>query len=159
MTTEWTAEDVARATQGTTAGAWVAHSVGIDTRTLAKGALFAALPGAHVDGHDYVKAALEAGAVAAIVSKPVENVDPAQLVMVADVETALQDLGIAARARSRAKFIGVTGSVGKTGTKEMLAKALSPIGSVYATKGNLNNHLGVPINLANLPRNVDYAIL
>ncbi len=159
MTTEWTAEDVARATQGTTTGAWVATSVGIDTRTLAKGALFAALPGAHVDGHDYVEAALKAGAVAALVSKPIANVDPAQLVVVKDVEKALQDLGIAARARSKAKFIGVTGSVGKTGTKEMLAKALSAIGSVYATKGNLNNHLGVPINLANLPRDVDYAIL
>ena len=159
MITQWTAADVARATQGTTTGNWTATSVSIDTRTLEKGALFVALVGTQVDGHAHVAAALEKGAVAALVSKPVEGVDASKLVMVKDVEIALQNLGIAARARSKAKFIGVTGSVGKTGAKEMLAAALGAIGSVYATKGNLNNHLGVPLNLANMPADVQYAIL
>ena len=159
MTTTWSAKDIATATQGTTSGNWVATSVGIDTRTIKHGALFVALPGTKIDGHEYVKAALGLGAVAALVSKPVEGVDPRQLVMVADVEKALQNLGIAARARSKAKFIAITGSVGKTGAKEMLAKALSAVGKVHATQGNLNNHLGVPITLANMPLDSDFAIL
>ena len=159
MTTHWTAQEIATATNGITTGDWTAHSVSIDTRTMEQGALFVALPGTQVDGHDYVASALAKGAAAALVSKPVAGVLASRLVMVADVEVALQQLGIASRARSRAKFIGVTGSVGKTGAKEMLAAALGGIGSVYATKGNLNNHLGVPLNLANLPTDIDYAIL
>lgn len=159
MTTHWTAHDIAHATGVHISGDWVATSVGIDTRSLAPGALFVALPGERVDGHDFVHTAFEKGAAAALVSKPVAGVDAGKLVMVPDVEIALQQLGIAARARSAAKFIGITGSVGKTGAKEMLAKALSAIGSVHATRGNLNNHLGVPLTLSNLPRDVDYAVL
>ena len=159
MSTLWTATDVAKATAGTTTGHWTATSVSIDTRTLEKGALFVALPGTKVDGHDHVKDALARGAVAALVSKPVNGVDVERLVMVKDVEKALQALGVAARARSAAKFIGITGSVGKTGAKEMLAAALSAIGKVYATKGNLNNHLGLPLMLANIPADAQYAVL
>ena len=159
MTTAWTASDVATATHGTTTGTWTATSVSIDTRTIEKGALFVALPGTQVDGHDYVKAALEKGAVAALISKPVAGVSNDQVVMVADVEKALQALGAAGRARSKAKFVGVTGSVGKTGSKEMIAMALSACGRTYATKGNLNNHLGVPLNLANLPLDSEYAVI
>ena len=159
MTTHWSASEIATATNGTTTGAWTATSVSIDTRTMEQGALFVPLPGEHVDGHDYVKAALDKGAAAALVSKPVAGVDASRLVMVANVEQALQALGAAARARSTAKFVGITGSVGKTGTKEMLARALAAVGKVYATKGNLNNHLGVPLNLANLPRDVDFAVI
>lgn len=159
MTTQWTATEIANATGGKTAGIWAATSVSIDTRTMEKGALFVALPGAKVDGHAHVKAALEAGAVAALVSKNVDGVDAAKLVMVADVEKALQQLGHAARKRSKAKFIGVTGSVGKTGSKEMLVAALAPLGKTYATKGNLNNHLGVPLTLANMPTDTQFAII
>jgi UDP-N-acetylmuramoyl-tripeptide--D-alanyl-D-alanine ligase len=159
MTTHWTATEIATATNATTTGNWVATSVGIDTRTLEKGALFVALPGAKGDGHDHVKTALEAGAVAALVSKKIEGVEDAQLVLVEDVEKALQALGAAARERSSAQFIGVTGSVGKTGSKEMLAAALAPLGRTYATKGNLNNHLGVPLTLANMPKNTQFAII
>jgi UDP-N-acetylmuramoyl-tripeptide--D-alanyl-D-alanine ligase len=159
MSTVWNAEDIARATGGITTGKWTATSVGIDTRKITEGALFVALPGTRVDGHEYVAAALAAGAVGALVSKPVAGVDASRIVMVADVEVALQKLGIAARARSHAKFIGITGSVGKTGAKEMLATALAPIGKVHATQGNLNNHLGVPLTLANLPLDAKFAIL
>lgn len=159
MTTIWNASDIATATNGKTEGSWTATSVSIDTRTLQPGALFVALPGTKVDGHDHVAAAIAAGAVAALVSKPVAGVDAAKLVIVKDVERALQQLGAFARLRSNAKFIGITGSVGKTGAKEMLAAALNAIGKVDATKGNLNNHLGVPLTLANLPLDIDYAIL
>lgn len=159
MTTHWTAEEIATATQGKTTGRWEATSVSIDTRTLERGALFVALAGSMIDGHAHVAAALEKGAAGALVSRMVEGVDASKLILVADVESALQALGIAARARSGATFIGITGSVGKTGAKEMLAAALAANGSVYATKGNLNNHLGVPLTLANLPRAVDFAVV
>ncbi|MES2984073.1 MAG: UDP-N-acetylmuramoyl-tripeptide--D-alanyl-D-alanine ligase [Pseudomonadota bacterium] len=159
MSTTWTTQEIIAATGGLSTGDWTATSVSIDSRTLAEGALFVALPGTRVDGHAHVAAALERGAVAALVSAPVAGVDSARLVVVKDVERALQQLGIAARARSKATFIGVTGSVGKTGAKEMLATAMGAVGSVYATKGNLNNHLGVPLNLANMPLDVQYAIM
>ncbi|MFG0227254.1 Mur ligase domain-containing protein, partial [Streptococcus suis] len=86
-----------------------ATAVGIDTRTLPVGGLFVALPGAQVDGHDFVQQALANGAAGALVSRAVAGVDASRLVMVADVEIALQRLGVAGRARSAAKFIGVTG--------------------------------------------------
>lgn len=155
----WTAQQIAAATRGLSTGEWNASSVSIDTRTLEPGALFVALPGTQVDGHDYVKAALEKGAAGALVTHAVEGVADDRLVIVRDVEAALRALGEAGRARSKAKFIGVTGSVGKTGAKEMLAAALKTMGSTYATKGNLNNHLGVPLMLANLPADMDYAIM
>lgn len=159
MTTRWTTEAILATTGGITTGNWVATSVSIDTRTLEPGALFVALPGSKVDGHDHVKDAIEKGAAGALVSRKVEGVDTSKLVIVKDVERALAALGAAGRDRSKAKFIGITGSVGKTGAKEMLAAALSAVGSVYATKGNLNNHLGVPLILANLPLEVDYAVI
>lgn len=159
MTTHWTTQEIIAATNGITSGDWVATSVSIDTRTLAPGALFIALPGSKVDGHDHVKAALEKGAAGALVSRTIAGVDASRLIVVKDVEQALTLLGIAARARSNARFIGITGSVGKTGAKEMLAAALAPVGSVYATHGNLNNHLGVPLTLANIPVDADFAII
>ena len=159
MTTSWTTQEIIAATHGITGGDWTATSVSIDTRTLEKGALFVALPGTKVDGHDHVAAALEKGAAGALVSRTIPGVDASRLVVVKNVEEALQMLGVAGRARSNARIIGVTGSVGKTGAKEMLAQALGAVGSVHATKGNLNNHLGVPLTLANMPIDVDYAIL
>lgn len=157
--TLWTTQDIVNATHGISAGDWAARSVSIDSRTLEEGALFVALPGSRVDGHEHVAAALQKGAVAALVSKPVAGVDPSRLVIVKDVEKALQQLGAAARNRSAAKFIGVTGSVGKTGAKEMLRTALGALGRVHATTGNLNNHLGVPLTLANMPLDTEFAIL
>ena len=159
MTTQWTTQEIIAATNGLSSGHWTATSVSIDTRTLEPGALFVALPGSKVDGHAHVAAALANGAVGALVSMPVDGVDATKLVIVKDVEKALQDLGAAGRARSHAKVVGITGSVGKTGAKEMIAAALRANGSVYATKGNLNNHLGVPLNLANMPLDVDYAVI
>ncbi|MBN8542650.1 MAG: UDP-N-acetylmuramoyl-tripeptide--D-alanyl-D-alanine ligase [Alphaproteobacteria bacterium] len=159
MTTQWESKEVAKATNGQCSGQWVATSVSIDTRSIESGALYVALKGANMDGHHFVREALAKGAVAAVVSAPIDGVDAAQLVMVNDTEIALQNLGIAARSRSAAKYIGVTGSVGKTGCKEMLAAALSAIGKTHATKGNLNNHLGVPLSLVNMPLDAQYVVL
>lgn len=158
MSTNWSADEVATTTQGKTSGAWIATSVSIDSRNITPGALFIALVGQR-DGHEFVADALKKGAVTAIVSKPIKNIDATKLVVVEDTEKALQQLGAAARARSTAKFIGITGSVGKTGAKEMLATALAPLGRTYATHGNLNNHLGVPLTLANMPLDTEYAII
>lgn len=155
----WTTAEIIAATNGLSSGEWEASSVSIDSRTMQVGALFVALPGTKVDGHAHVEAALTQGAAGALVSKPIAGVDASRLVIVKDVEKALQQMGAVARNRSAAKFIGITGSVGKTGAKEMLAAALAPVGKVYATKGNLNNHLGVPINLANLPADAEYAVI
>ncbi len=157
--TQWKAKDIVSATGGSTTGKWTASSVSIDTRTLKKGALFVALRGANVDGHAFVAEALKKGATGALVSHRVDGVDASKLVLVEDVEIALHDLGTAARARSPAKFIGVTGSVGKTGAKEMLKVALAAVGRTYASEANLNNHLGVPLSLANLPPDADFAII
>ncbi|MFM9890782.1 MAG: UDP-N-acetylmuramoyl-tripeptide--D-alanyl-D-alanine ligase [Rickettsiales bacterium] len=159
MNSLWTSQEIAAATQGHCSGVWDATAVGIDTRTLPQGGLFVALPGVKVDGHDFVQQALANGAAGALVSKAVSGVDASRLVMVKNVETALQQLGVLARARSAAKIVGVTGSVGKTGAKEMLAVALGAVGHSYATKGNLNNHLGVPLSLANMPCDAAYAII
>jgi UDP-N-acetylmuramoyl-tripeptide--D-alanyl-D-alanine ligase len=157
----WNTAEVVEATGGTCGGAWEASSVSIDTRTIEVGALFVALMGERMDGHRYVAQAFEKGAVAAIVSAVPEGMsaDDTRLVMVVDTERALQHLGIASRNRSTARFIGITGSVGKTGAKEMLSTALAPLGKVYATRGNLNNHLGVPLTLSNMPLDSEYAII
>ena len=154
----WTSSDAARATGGIVHADWQASGVSIDTRTLKEGDLFVALVGER-DGHDYVKEALDKGAAAAMVSRvPNEVTDKAKLLEVTDTQNALEKLGQYARKRTEAKVIGITGSVGKTSTKEMVKAALSTQGEVYATEGNLNNHIGVPLSLARLPQNVDYGI-
>ena len=153
MTNIWTAKEVAEALGVSVSGDWVATGVSIDSRTVQAGDIFVALKGEHFDGHAYVAAALDAGAAAAIVSEGDAGI------RVEDTEVALQQLGEFARTRSAAKFIGVTGSVGKTGCKEMLRQVLGASGDVYATKGNLNNHLGVPLTLANMPREADFAVI
>lgn len=155
----WTAQDAATATGGVTGGDWVALGVSIDTRTLAKGDLFIALKDIR-DGHDFVAQALEKGAAAALVSKVPDGLqgDP-RLLIVPDVLTALQDLGRFARARVRAKVVGVTGSVGKTSTKEMLRQILGGQGRVHAAEASYNNHWGVPLTLARLPHDADFAVI
>ena len=164
MTSLWTLQEIAQATSGRVVGEDVAiAAISIDSRTLPQGALFWALPGERFDGHDYVVKAKEAGAVAALVSEAWLATQPSlpeiALVVVEDCYRALEALAKAARARMAGKIIGVTGSVGKTSAKEMLKLALGAYGSVYATAGNYNNHIGVPLTLVNMPHAVDYAII
>jgi UDP-N-acetylmuramoyl-tripeptide--D-alanyl-D-alanine ligase len=141
-------------------GPWQATGVSIDSRTVTPGDLFVALRGPSFDGHDFVARAFAAGAVAALVSRqpPGLTASDGALLMVPDTLTALADLGRAARARSRARVIAVTGSVGKTGVKEALATCLAGQGATYATAGNLNNHWGVPLSLSRLPASCRFAV-
>ncbi|MEK9661528.1 MAG: Mur ligase family protein, partial [Alphaproteobacteria bacterium] len=156
----WTAVEAAAATGGRAEGAdWQAGGVSIDSRSCATGDLFVALVGPNFDGHDYVAAAFAAGAAAAIVSRRPDGLPAgANLVLVDDTDTALDDLGRFARNRSGAQVAAITGSVGKTGTKEGLAHALSNFGSTHATQGNLNNQWGVPLSLARMPRATQYGV-
>ena len=160
MTARWTAEEVATATGGRIAGGWVASGVSIDTRTIAPGDLFVALEGPNRDAHAFVADALDRGAAAAIVSRVPDGVDdPSALVLVADTQTALEDLGRAGRARTTARIAGVTGSVGKTGTKEALRHVLASQAPSYASAASYNNHWGVPLSLARLPEAASYGVL
>lgn len=156
----WTRDEAVAATGGTALGrGWQASGVAIDTRTVQPGDLFVALPGERVDGHDYVEQALQAGASAALVShRPAGLADSAPLLMVADPLAGLAALGRAARNRSSARIAAVTGSVGKTGSKEMLAAALAAYGTTHASKGNLNNHIGAPLSLARFSRDAAFAV-
>lgn len=153
----WTSTEAAAATGGRT-GAWDATGVSIDTRTLKPGDLFVALTDVR-DGHDFVEAALAKGAAAALVSRVPEGASEGSLLVVPDVLQALRDLGAAARARTKAKVIGITGSVGKTSTKEMLRAALSGQGRVHAAEASYNNHWGVPLTLARMPVDTDFAVI
>ena len=155
----WTSTDAAAATGGRSTADWAAEGISIDTRTLRPGDLFVALKDAR-DGHDFVAQALEKGAAAALVSRIPEGVAPdAPLLVVPDVVGALEALGRAGRARTRARVLAITGSMGKTSTKDMAAAALAGQGRVHAAEASLNNHWGVPLTLARMPAETDWAIL
>jgi UDP-N-acetylmuramoyl-tripeptide--D-alanyl-D-alanine ligase len=145
----WRLDDVVRATGGRLVGDDTGfHGLGSDTRTLRPGELFVALQGPNFDGNDYVEAARRAGAAAALVSRPLET--PLPLVVADDSLRALGDLARAWRLQAPATVVGLTGSNGKTTLKEMLAAILGRRGPVLATRGNLNNAIGVPLTLARL---------
>lgn len=133
----------------------------IDTRVLQPGQLFVALPGTRVDGHDFVRKAASLGAGAALVSRPLD-IDFPQLI-VPDVLAALQALGAAWRQEwaqlSGGRIVGITGSNGKTSVKTMLATVLAARAKTFATPGNLNNHIGVPLCLLNLRPQHRYAVI
>ncbi len=160
MSALWTASTAKAATGGTGPDGWEAAGVAIDSRQVQAGDLFVALAGPNHDGHDHVAAALKAGAAAAMVSRMPDGVSAdAPLLLVDDTQASLDALARAARARFQGKVIALTGSVGKTGTKEMLRLVLSAQGKTSATLGNLNNHIGAPLTLARLPADADYAVL
>ncbi|MEY4983512.1 MAG: hypothetical protein RIR62_1778, partial [Pseudomonadota bacterium] len=153
------ATDAAAATGGHATADWVADGVSIDTRTLQAGDLFVALKDVR-DGHDFVAQALARGAAAALVSRIPDGLAPdAPLLVVPDVLAALSALGAAARARTKARVVGVTGSVGKTSTKEMLRAVLGGQGRVHAAEASYNNHWGVPLTLARMPADADFAVI
>ena len=159
MTALWTAAEAAAATGGRGTREWRARGVSIDSRTVAPGDLFVALAGPKFDGHDYVGAALERGAAAALVARvPAGVAADAPLLLVADTMAALEDLGRASRRRSAAAIVGVTGSVGKTGTKEALKRAFERQAASFASAGSLNNQWGVPLSLARMPRDTAYGV-
>ena len=160
MNVLWTASDAKAATGGTGSDDWSATGVAIDSRKAQPGDLFIALTGPNHDGHDHVASALRAGATAAMVARvPLGLTSAAPLLVVQNTQAGLEALASAARSRFQGKVIALTGSVGKTGTKEMLRLVLSVQGETAATIGNLNNHIGAPLTLARLPVDADYAVL
>lgn len=155
----WTSADAVAATGGKTTADWAAHGVSIDTRTISAGDLFVALKDVR-DGHDFVTQALEKGAAAALVTHRPDDVPAdASLLIVDDVLEGLAALGRAARARTKARVAAITGSVGKTSTKEMLRAVLQMQGKCHAAEASYNNHWGVPLTLARMPADTDYAVI
>ncbi|WP_282799913.1 UDP-N-acetylmuramoyl-tripeptide--D-alanyl-D-alanine ligase [Bombella apis] len=159
----WTRKDLQAATGGQLAGDVKVHGVCIDTRTLKHGDLFIALIGHNSDGHRYLRQALEAGASCvmahdeAAISTAGLTDDP-RLLKVDDTMQGLEALGRYRRAQFSGRVIAVTGSVGKTTTKNMLATALAPYGQVHASVASFNNHWGVPLTLARLPEEAAFCI-
>jgi UDP-N-acetylmuramoyl-tripeptide--D-alanyl-D-alanine ligase len=156
----WTRADALAATGGKAEGGdWRAAGVSIDSRSVAGGDLFVALPGPKFDGHDFVAAALAGGAAAALCKRrPADVPAGAPLVLVKDSLEGLAALGRFARARSKATCLAVTGSVGKTSTKEMLRHVLAQQAPTFAAVASFNNHWGVPLTLARLPLDARYAV-
>ncbi|MFB9175284.1 UDP-N-acetylmuramoylalanyl-D-glutamyl-2,6-diaminopimelate--D-alanyl-D-alanine ligase [Roseibium salinum] len=158
----WTLDAFVEAAGGSSKGDIGAEITGIsiDSRTLEPGDAFVAIKGDRLDGHDYVSAALEAGASLALVAEDrlADLPEDGRYVVVSDPLEALRQLGRAARARADARIVAVTGSVGKTGTKEGLRLTLEPSGKVHASVASFNNHWGVPLTLARMPADTDYGI-
>ncbi|MEW4466387.1 UDP-N-acetylmuramoyl-tripeptide--D-alanyl-D-alanine ligase [Parasphingorhabdus sp. JC815] len=156
MTILWTSSAIAKALHGQESEDFSVSGVAFDSREIGPGDLFFALKGEKSDGHAYVKDIYAAGAAGAIVSQPVDGPH----ILVADTTRALNDLAIASRARSGAKIIGVTGSVGKTGTKEALFAALNRVskGKAHRSVKSYNNHVGVPLSLSRMPAQCQYGI-
>ncbi|MGN1063644.1 MAG: UDP-N-acetylmuramoyl-L-alanyl-D-glutamate--2,6-diaminopimelate ligase [Alphaproteobacteria bacterium] len=155
----WRAEELKACLSVAVPTALAAFGISIDTRTLQLGDLFVALKGDNSDGHTYVKKAVQAGAAACLVDHAVEEVPLTKQIIVPDVMQAFNRMALFARNRSMATFIAVTGSSGKTTTKEMLKMALSGQGATYATAGNYNNHIGVPLTLTRMGTDVQYAVI
>lgn len=161
MTALWTLDAMAAAMRAERAGTPAPEigGISIDSRTLSKGDAFFAIHGESRDGHDFVDNALTAGAGVAVVAKEAITRFPgAALLIVPDVLEGLRDLARAARTRTRAKVIAVTGSVGKTSTKEALRLALSADGETHASIASYNNHWGVPLSLARCPVGAEFAV-
>ncbi|MCF8477433.1 MAG: UDP-N-acetylmuramoylalanyl-D-glutamyl-2,6-diaminopimelate--D-alanyl-D-alanine ligase [Pseudolabrys sp.] len=162
MTSLWTISDMAAAMRADRSGVLPdgVSGVSIDSRGLDKGDAFFAIQGDHRDGHDFVDGALMAGAGVAVIARNKRDQFPAdaRLLLVDDVLQGLRDLARAARARTSAKIVAVTGSVGKTGTKEALRLALSADGETHASAASYNNHWGVPLSLARCPATAKYAV-
>ncbi len=152
-------DEVAAAVGAGGAGDWTATGVSIDSRSLRPGDLFVAVKGPHFDGHDFIAEVLAKGAAAAIVDHlPAGLPADAPVVRVADTMAALTALGRAGGDRAAARIVAVTGSVGKTGTKEALRHCLERQAPTAANIGNLNNHIGVPLSLARMPDDVIYGV-
>ena len=160
MTALWTSAALTAATHGAwPAGSCAVNGLSIDTRTLRRGDLFVALKDVR-DGHEFVRDAFKAGAAAALVDKAhapaLAGAGP--LLVVEAVLPALELLGQASRARMHGRVIAVTGSVGKTSTKEMLRTALEGQGETHASVASYNNHWGVPLTLARMPAGTEFGV-
>lgn len=159
MSRLWTPQDLLAATGGLLRAPISAAGVSIDTRTLRPGDLFVALVGETGDGHDHVAAALAKGAAGAMVHRLPDGVnDDAKLLQVADTLAGLRGLAAFARGRFAGRLVAVTGSVGKTTTKEMLRRICTAHGKTWAAEASHNNQWGLPLTLARLPANAAFCV-
>ena len=154
MSALWTSAQAAKATGGHAVGAWTINALSIDTRSIGAGDMFVPLKDIR-DGHDFIPMAYERGA-GAVISEHMITDAPALIVK--DSLQALRDLAVAARERSAAKRIAVTGSVGKTSVKEMIACICRAAGNTHASIKSFNNHWGVPLTLAGMPKNTKFGV-
>ena len=157
----WSDAQATLATHGHANAAFLANGVQIDSRAIEPNDLFIAIQGVNQDGHKYVSNAAKAGAAAAVVAQGwADNAgeSPLPLVAVPDTFRALYDLAEHARVRSAAKRIAITGSMGKTGSKESMAAALGKLGKTHHTHGNQNNQYGLPLTLARLPEDAAFGV-
>ena len=155
----WTQQAITEAVKGESSGNADIQGITIDSRDVSNGDLFVALSGPNFDGHDFVAQALAQGAAAALVHKRLDGVPADRLIVVDDTLRALEMLGEASRARTGARIIAVTGSCGKTSTKEALATAFRTGGAaVHASLKSFNNHWGVPLTLARMPEDTDFGV-
>ena len=156
MSELWTSDEIAQATGGVASAPFTVSGVAFDSREVTNGDLFVAMKGETTDGHHFVEKAFGQGATGAIVSEPIAQPH----ILVSDSTTALEALGRASRARMKGKVVGVTGSVGKTGTKEALFQALDRVcpGEVHRSVKSYNNHVGVPLSLSRMPRGSAFGV-
>jgi UDP-N-acetylmuramoyl-tripeptide--D-alanyl-D-alanine ligase len=159
MTPLFSSADISAAIGAVSPGDFDVFGVSIDTRTLRPGDLFIALRTENGDGNRFLAAARDAGAAAAIADYVPPGAKNFPVFLVEDTQKALTALGAFARARFAGRVIAVTGSVGKTTTKEMLRAALSACGKTHAAQASYNNHWGVPLTLALMPPDADYAVI
>lgn len=156
MTVLWNSHTVDEIIEAISSEPWACSGISIDSRTLEKGDLFVALMGKGGDGHAFLQHAASKGAAAALVSKDVEA--PLPLIQVTDTLKTLEKLGVMARERSNAFRIAVTGSVGKTSTKDALKTVFKDQGLTHGSFSSYNNHWGVPLTLARMPQDTQFAI-
>lgn len=160
MSPLWTAAALEDATLGKASSAFCVGGVSLHSRQLTPGDLYIAIRGDRLDGHEFVADALIHGAGAALVShRPAGLAADAPLLVVENTQRALEDIGVASRKRFDGKVLAITGSVGKTTTKELLRLAFGANGSVHASGGSLNNHWGVPLTLAQMPPDAGFGII
>lgn len=158
MSALWTSDEAAAATGGFNTASWTAKGVSIDSRSVQQDDLFIAIEGPNNDGHDHIAGAIANGAAAAMAARK-EAAKGAPALIVDATMDGMRALASHARRRGAAKIAAVTGSVGKTGTKDSLSLALRRQAQTHATKGNLNNHWGLPLSLARMPREARFGVL
>jgi len=154
----WTSDELSRATQGQCNTTFTVNGLSIDSRTVKPGELYVSIPGDVHDGHDFAGKAITNGAAAVMIAHDTPLPEGAATLRVSNVMEALRQLATASRQRSKAVRLAVTGSVGKTTTKEMLRHVLAAHGTTHANAGNFNNHIGAPLTLARMPQDSRYGI-
>ncbi len=153
----WSSAEIEKITGGKSTKYFEISKITTDHREVEEGTLFVALPGSKLDGHDFVQGAFNHHAIGAMVERPVEAAG--EYIYVEGTSAALDQIAVAARERSQAKFIGITGSVGKTSIKEALFFLLKNQAKALASVGSYNNHVGVPLTLVNFPEDLEYGIV